>query len=59
MSVHAMPKLHREVVASVSFELPTNGYWEFHWGMVMSLLRGQTERDLVAAADVEFTERGN
>ena len=56
---HAMPELHREVVASVSFELPTNGYWEFHWGMVRSLLGGQTERVLVAAAYVEFAARAN
>ncbi len=54
---HALPKLNREVTANVTFELPTSGYWAFHWGMIKSLQHGQTERDLIAAADGEFTER--
>ena len=54
---HALRKLHAEVAAVYPQVLPVNTYWEFHWGLLRSLMQGRTEPEMVASADQRFAEQ--
>ena len=47
----SLPTLHREVTTAYSLELPKSTYWSFHWDLLRTLMRGETENDLVRDAD--------